>query len=54
MKTAITVKITSEDQTDYEKIVSLLEIGYKVLATSSCMFDDQTKKHRIFLSLEEQ
>lgn len=51
---SITAKIISKDKSDFENVVKALELRYKVLATSSAIFDSDKGKWHIFLSLLEE
>ena len=52
MDEAITLKITSQQQSDFDKVAKVLEARYKVLAMSRPIFDSNTGTYHIFLNLE--
>jgi len=54
MNEVITAKITSKKQSDFETVAKALETKYKVLATSTAIFDKNTGAYHIFLSLLEE
>ena len=53
MREASTVKIISETSQDIDDIIQVLEKGFNVVATSSIIFDDKTKKYHRFVSVTQ-
>ena len=51
MNESITLKITSQRQSDFDEVAKTLEARYKVLATSRSIFDNNMGEYHIFLNL---
>lgn len=54
MNEAITVKVISQSKADFEEVCEVLSKKYRVIATSSPIYDEVKRKWHIFLSVEKR